>query len=239
MLNTVFSMLHSAVVLLFEVYLSVAFAGICMNRKNILLSLALCAFSGILQIIAYSAFSDELVWKPYPIIAHLPLAVLLMIVYRKRAATTLAAIFTAYLCCQPSKWSGILMFSLTESSIAEYSVRIVVLAAVAVVTLKFIAPYLAEIFTRDTRSSCIFGIIPAVYYVFDYVMVIYTGFWLENNRIVAEFLPFFCVSFLCFFALFTTESMNTKRTPSVKSRSFASPLSSRQKRWRLSGAANM
>lgn len=199
MLDTVFSLLHGVIVLLFGVYLTVAFAGLRLNRKNLFASLALCAFSGLLQIIAYATFSDELVWKLYPLITHLPLAAFLLIFYRKRLATVLAAIFTAYLWCQPAKWFGVLTFSLTESSVAEYSARILILAVVASVTLKFIAPYLAEIFNKDTRSACIFGIIPAVYYAFDYTMVVYTDFWLENNRIAAEFLPLFlCIAFVIF-----------------------------------------
>lgn len=199
MLDIVLTIVHGIVVLLFGVYLSVAFSGVTLNRKNILTSLALCALSGALQIAAYATFTEGIVWKLYPIITHLPLVLFLMIVYRKRLATALTAVFTAYLCCQPAKWFGVLTLSLTGSVPAEYCVRICVLAAVSFVAFMVLAPYLSEIFNKDTRSVCIFGIIPTVYYAFDYATVIYTDFWLDNNRVVAEFLPFFlCIVFVLF-----------------------------------------
>lgn len=199
MSETVLTFIHGTTVLLFGVYLSVAFSGISLSVKNILASLALCAFSGALQIAAYAAFTEGSVQKLYPLIAHLPLILFLMIIYRKRLATVLAAVFTAYLCCQPAKWFGVLTFNLTESAYIEHFIRICVLAAVAFIAFRTLAPYLSEIFNKDTRSICIFGIIPTVYYVFDYAAVIYTDLWLDNNRVVAEFLPFFlCIVFIIF-----------------------------------------
>lgn len=120
-------------------------------------------------------------------------------IYRKRITTTLAAVSTAYLCCQPAKWFGILTISITENTIVEYIVRDCVLVIVAFVVLKYLASYLSEIFNKETRDVYIFGIVPMVYYVFDYATVIYTDLWTTNNRITAEFLPFFlCIVFVIF-----------------------------------------
>lgn len=182
---------HGAMILLFGVYLSVSFAGIRLTKKNLLYCLGLCALCGGLQIVSYVVFTEQVVWKLYPFITHLPLALFLCIVYRKKVATTLVAVFTAYLCCQPAKWFGVLTFYLTESTAAEYLTRICVLAAVAFIVLKYLAPYLSQIFNKDTRSVCIFGIMPTVYYIFDYATVVYTDLWTSNNRVAAEFLPFF------------------------------------------------
>lgn len=60
---------------------------------------------------------------------------------------------------------------------------------------------------KDTRSICIFGIIPMIYYIFDYTTMIYTDLWISNNRIVAEFLPFFLgIIYMVFGVLYCSEN---------------------------------
>lgn len=191
MLENILFFVHGTLLLLFGVYLSVAFAGIRFSKTNMLHFLGLCALCGALQIVVYVFFAETVVWKLYPLITHLPLILFLCIAYHKRIVTSLASVFTAYLCCQPAKWFGVLITSLTENTAAAQLARICALAAVAFITLKYLASYLSELFNKDTRSVCIFGIIPTVYYIFDYTTVIYTDLWTNNNRIVAEFLPFF------------------------------------------------
>ena len=54
---------------------------------------------------------------------------------------------------------------------------------------------------------CIFGMIPFIYYVFDYSTMIYTDLWVSNNRIVAEFLPFFLgIIYMVFGILYCSEN---------------------------------
>ena len=107
--------------------------------------LALCAFIGVLQLITLFAFGEESEWKLYPLSTHLPLALFLCIVYKKRLETVLATIFTAYLFCQPVKWFGVLAYYLSH---------------------------------RET---------------IDYIAIVYTDLWIDNNRVVAEFLPLMLV----------------------------------------------
>ena len=60
---------------------------------------------------------------------------------------------------------------------------------------------------KDTRSICIFGIIPMIYYIFDYTTMLYTDLWISNNRIVAEFLPFFLgIIYMVFGVLYCSEN---------------------------------
>ena len=107
--------------------------------------LALCAFIGVLQLITLFAFGEESEWKLYPLSTHLPLALFLCIVYKKRLETVLATILTAYLFCQPVKWFGVLAYYLSHSETIEY------------------------------------------------IAIVYTDLWIDNNRVVAEFLPLMLV----------------------------------------------
>ena len=203
MIDNILIFLDGALLLIFGVNLSAAFAGIRLNRRNILIFLGLCCFCGALQMGALIAFSEDTVRRLYPLITHLPLLLLLHRYYHKRFATALVSVFTAYLCCQPVKWMGILVFTLSQSFIAEYSVRILMLAGTATFALKLFAPFLSEIFSKDTRSVYIFGSVPIVYYFFDYATVVYTNLWRNHTQLVGEFFPaLLCIMFIIFCVIY-------------------------------------
>lgn len=190
MLPDILMLLHGAVLLSFGITLSAAFAGIRFTRQNALIFLGMFLFSGVLQLTAKVFLSEDMVWKLYPPITHLPLILLLCIYYRKTAATAMAAAFTAYFCCQPAKWVGVTLLLTTHSQCWEHVGRILCLILVGCFAWHYLAPCLSEIFNKDTRSVCIFGIVPTIYYFFDYATVVYTDLWARSNRIVVEFLPF-------------------------------------------------
>lgn len=206
MLETILVLLYGAITLLFGTFLSIALCGIRITRKNTLLCLGLCSFCGILQITIYLTASETTIWKLYPVITHVPLILFLRFVYHKRWITSFTAIFTAYLLCQPAKWFSVLTLYITQNDVLEILVRICITLLVAIIAVPVFSPYLAEIYNKDTRSVLIFGIVPGVYYLFDYTTVIYTDLWTRNNRVTAEFLPFFlCIIFMCFCLIYYKE----------------------------------
>lgn len=191
MIETVWTLLHGAVILCFGIALTAAFAGIQNTRKNTLILLGLYLLCGGLQLATSSAFSQKYVWKLYPVITHLPLILLLCFYYRKTLVTALAAAFTAYLCCQPSKWLGVLVFHFTADPVWEYAARTASLIPVGYVGLFHVSSCLSDIFNKDRRSVIIFGIVPTVYYLFDYITVVYSDLWNSSHPVVLEFLPLF------------------------------------------------
>lgn len=199
MIELILFFAHSALLLLFGVYLSACFAGIKITKKNFFTILSLCAFSGILQIGSYVVFSEETVWKLYPVITHLPLIIFMVLVYHKRVITAAVSVFTAYLCCQPAKWFGLLIFYITDNTIAEYIARISILVIVAYIIFQYLAENISEVFNKDIRTVCIFGLTPAFYYAFDYMTGVYTDVFKTDGLIVTEFMPFFlCLSYMLF-----------------------------------------
>lgn len=193
MIENILALLHGACLLLFGITLTAAFAGLRPSKKNALVFLGLFVFSGVLQLGATLTLSEAVVWKLYPFITHLPLILLLCIEYRKSLATASAAAFTAYMCCQPSKWFGVLIFQITENTPAELIARILFLIPVSYIAIVQLSSSLSEIFTKDQRSVYIFGIVPTVYYFYDYITVVYTNLWRTYNLVAIEFLPFFLV----------------------------------------------
>ena len=199
-MEAVFYYAHYILLLAFGVVLSFAFGGIrLLERENLRRMAVLFVLCGLLQLVAYLAFDEQTVWKLYPLITHVPIGAVLCLVYRRNIVTALAAVSSAYLCCQPAKWLGLLCYSLTHSAVAQGVVRSLTLVAVGGVVLCCLAPTLSRLFLKDRKSAAIFGSVPLVYYLYDYSMGIYTDFWTTNDRVAAEFLPFFlCVAFLLF-----------------------------------------
>jgi hypothetical protein len=206
MINSVLYFVHYALLLTFGIALSAAFAGVRTSRKNTLILLGLLFLSSALQLAVLLATSERLVWMVYPLIAHLPIVLLLCIYYRKRFSTALAAVTTAYLCCHPAKWVGTLFSWLTDSYTVEQVVRIVILLLTAAIILRFFAGYLSEIYQKDDTSVYIFGIVPIVYYVFDYAAGIYTDLWVDSSRVAIEFLPLMlCIVYILFCLVYFRE----------------------------------
>ena len=191
MLEQILTGINGAVLLAFGITLSAAFSGIHPSKKNFLTFSLLYLFSGIVQLAVSALLSQTLVWQLYPLITHLPLILLLRTVYRRPTVAAMAATFTAYLFCQPAKWMGVLVYGLGGSTVWELVTRIVTLLPVGYIAVRYVACCLSEIFSKDRRSVLIFGIVPIVYYFFDYATVVYTNLWLSNDRAVMEFLPFF------------------------------------------------
>ena len=205
-METLYTVLHGTFLLFFGVILSAAFADLRFSRKNMLMMLLFCAFSGLLQGAALFFWDDSAIWPVYPLITHAPLVLLLHLFYRKKWATALISVLTAYLCCQPSKWFGVLTSALFPSLFIEYLVRWCILLLTALITLRYFVPYFSQIYSKDSKSVFIFGIIPITYYAFDYTMGIYTDLWLTNNRVAREFLPFFlCIAFFVFCIIYYKE----------------------------------
>ena len=207
MVETILFFLHYAVLLLFGILLSFGYSGIRLNvKENALWTVSIFVICGLLQIALYFLFEEALVWKLYPLITHAPIILFLYWHYRKRLITAVASVAAAYLCCQPSKWFGLLILALTNSDIIQQTAKIIILIATGITSLLFIVPYVSKLFNKDFQSICIFGSIPIFYYLFDYLTGIYTDLWDNHSRLIAEFLPLFiCVFFLVFCVVYYKE----------------------------------
>ena len=198
MLNILY-MTHYTLLLIFGVVLSLAFAGIKFGKKGNLVALILYVICGLMQLGTLLCFGEDMTWKLYPVITHLPIILVLCLYMKKRFSTALAAVTTAYLCCQPANWFGLFFTHLTENSVIGRLIQIITLVVVAVVMIHYIVSYIAEIYNKATRTILIFSSVPVVYYLFDYLMGVYSDLWISNNQVVTEFIPFLlCFAFMIF-----------------------------------------
>ena len=202
MLETGLFFVHYALLLVFGLVLSAAFEDIRPSGRNVWVIGGLAMFCGLLQIAAYLVLGETLVWQLYPLLTHLPLVAVLCGYYRRPLTTVLASVATAYLCCQPANWFGLLVQALGGSAEMARLVSILVLLLTGFVALRYLAAIIAHIYSKSGRDVWHFGVVPIVYYLFDYGMGVYTDLWLRNGPLVTEFLSFFlCAVYLVFCTL--------------------------------------
>lgn len=192
--------------MLFGIVLSFAFSGLRFTKKNNIFISLIFLFLGIVQLGVFWLLGETKTWELYPLIVHLPIAVFLCLAFKKKSTTVLAAISLTYLCCQPSKWIGLLAETFINSNPIVTIIRIIVLLLVAFIVIRYLALYISEIFNKDNRSVLIFSSIPMIYYLFDYSVSIYTDLWNSHYRIISEFLPFLlCIAFVAFCVIYYKE----------------------------------
>lgn len=72
--------------------------------------------------------------------------------------------------------------------------------------LRFVSPIVRELARYPKKLQCMFGVIPALYYVFDYVTMVYTRLLTSGSPVVVEFMPFVCcAAYLVFLAYHSAE----------------------------------
>lgn len=203
MLLTVLSLIHNAFTLLFGVYVSAAFLGVKMNRKNVFILLLFSIIVGGVYLGSYLWLGTSGTEKIYPFIIRLPLMLFLTFGFKYRAPLSSFAVLTAYLCCQISNWVGLAALSICNEQWLYFAVRIVITVATFILLICYVSDAMSVLMQKSTKNLLILGIIPFVYYLFDYVTKVYTSLLYSGMEVVSEFLGFMlCIFYLLFIFLY-------------------------------------
>lgn len=190
----------------FGMVLSIAFCDIFWTWKKRLLMAGSIAVILMVQGMIYFGVNSEIVEYMYPLITHLPLSVTLCIL-SKRFIWPTVSVLTAYLCCQTRRWLALFIAAIfSGDSVMQNMSELMMTIPILLILLRFIAPSVRSI-SHDTTSVQIqFGLVPALYYGFDYLTRIYTNLLLEGVLAAVEFMPFVCsVAYLVFVVRISTE----------------------------------
>lgn len=176
----------------FGMVLSAAFCDIFWTRKKVLAMVGGIAGILLFQGILYFSVDANMVEKIYPFITHLPLIVLLCILNQKFFWPTVS-VLTAYLCCQLRRWLALLIVAVfAGDSVMQNITELTITFPILFVLVRFIAPAVRSVSHYPVSLQCQFGLIPALYYGFDYLTRIYTDLLLEGVLVAVEFMPFVC-----------------------------------------------
>ena len=203
MFCNVLNITHNAITLLFGVYISAAFLGILMNRRNILILLAFSACVGAVNAAVFALFGAAFTEKIYPLIIHIPLVLFLTLFYKYKAILCALSVLTAYLCCQISNWIGLLFLTITHLEWVYYIARIATTITVFIVLIMFVSEATAQLMQKPTKTLLIFGMLPFIYYLFDYSAGVYTSLLYSGTEVIVEFLAFaICVFYIIFLLVY-------------------------------------
>lgn len=204
MSSVILQAIRYTLILLFGVSVSAAIADVRCTRKNFIILVLFCICDSIFQGVLTGAGSLEQVASLYPLVTHLPLLMLLVLVFRKDMLKSIMAITTAYLCCQVSNWMSTIPDYLSAPAWAVDLTYIITVVLVFPLVIRYIVPYISKLYDRENKSAVLmFGIVPVFYYVFDYIATVYTDLLYEGNIIISEFVPFLlCIYYVSFCVIY-------------------------------------
>lgn len=189
----------------FGMILSARFCDIRWTQKNKLFFVAGMAAIFLLQGVVYWRLGVDFVENAYPLITHLPLACLLCALNKKILWPTIS-VLSAYLCCQLRRWLALLViFVFGGGQMMQDIAEIVLTVPLLLFLLRVVARPMRSLSHYPVPLQIRFGLVPALYYCFDYVTRVYTNLILEGGLLVAEFMPFVCSGAYLVFVYFTSE----------------------------------
>lgn len=183
----------------FGMILSMAFCDIQWTRAKALAMAGSMAVIFIMQGIFYFGMDPAIVEYIYPVITHLPLIVVLGML-SKRWLWSAVSVMVAYLCCQIRRWLALLIVAISAGdSVMQDTIEFLVTLPILLLVLRFVAPSVRTLSYYTKSVQLQFGLVPALYYGFDYLTRIYTNLLLEGVLAAVEFMPFVCsVAYIIF-----------------------------------------
>lgn len=210
-------MLNGIAVGVFGMILSASFCDIVWSQKKRLLFTGSMAVLLLIQGNVYYFMETGVVRYLYPVITHVPL-VLILFCFTKEFLWVIISVLTAYLCCQIRRWLALLAVAVFGcSTMTQEIAELLITVPLLVLLLKYISPAVRMISNNTMKVQSNFGMIPAVYYIFDYGTLIYADLFVKGSPVVAEFMSFVCsIAYLIFLLHFSEEKWMRNQLEQVK-----------------------
>ena len=162
---TTLGVFNYGLVLLYGLFLSTFISGGWENTKQRTLVFAACPLFLMIQSVCWLALGADMARQLYPLITHLPLALILICILKKKVDVALVSICTAYLCCQLPRWVDLVVTALTRSElIGEICYTLVIGPLFYLLYRFFVRPAYAAMMASP-QSLLLFGSLPVAYYL--------------------------------------------------------------------------
>ena len=204
------SLLNDIAVSIFGSVLSASFCGGLSTPRKRRIFWSCMALILILQGAVYSIWSADFLRNIYPLIVHLPLLLVLWLLTGK-LLWPLISILSAYLCCELRRWIALLAVALLHGGDMMQDIgELIVTLPLLLLLLHFFMPVIRQLSAQPTKRQCMFGLIPAVYYIFDYGTRVYTDLLYSGGPAAVEFMPFVCCLVYMAFLLYHSAKEQTE-----------------------------
>lgn len=202
----VITMLNGTMVGSFGGLLAASFCdslGTRRNRRIFWLGMALLLMpQGAVYLLSNG--DEMLLRQMYPLIFHLPLTILCHMLGGTRLWSVIS-VLSGYLFCQMRRWPALLVAALLPGSpLAQEVAELIFTVPWLLLFLRFAAPAVRQMMAYPVKDQCQFGLIPALYYGFDYLTRIYTDLLFSGSPVVLEFMPTVCCGAYLIFLLYNT-----------------------------------
>lgn len=192
-LSAILSLTNYAFVLFFGITAALALADISLRRQWSVYLKSWLAF-GLFQLLSYLCLGEDILYRCYPLLIHLPLVLLLHFILKRSLSVSLIAVLSAYLLCTPRKWIGTLV-----SSFCHYNPDLANLVSIAVtlpllwLVIRYLAPHIIKLKQESRASMTLFLLLPLSYYVLEYALTVYTDLLYSGGAVIVDFMDSFLV----------------------------------------------
>lgn len=202
--------INGGAVSLFGCILAASFCGVLKDkRKRLTVYLGMAALL-LGQGLAYILFGGEWVRRLYPLIAHLPLWMMLYFL-SKDVFWSLFSVLFAYLCCQLRRWTALLITTVfAGDAFVQNLSELILTVPVLIVLLETVSPVMRGLSGVPLMEKCKLFVLPALYYAFDYATQIYAKSLIMEYPVVSEFMPFVCCLLYLTFLLYDSAGKRVK-----------------------------
>lgn len=171
---------------------------------------------GAVQLLFYLIMGENLLYKCYPLLIHLPLILLIRFAFHRNIYIATISVLSAYLMCTPRKWFGTLAASFFHGSpIVSNLVSICVTIPLLCLVIRYIAPYIIRLKYEDKKTILLFFLLPLSYYILEYTLTVYTDLLYTGGPVIIDFMDSFIVLFFFILAMvsldFAAKKSNAER----------------------------
>lgn len=183
---------NSIAVGVFGMILSAAFCDIHWTKSRRIFMVGYMALLLLVQGMIFGISGSGMVKILYPLIVHIPLALVLS-VFSKKTLWSFVSVLASYLCCQLRRWLALLVVAIVSGDDEiQIVVELIVTLPLLFVILRYAAPSLRFVSHYSIMEQCRFCVIPLLCYGFDYLTRVYTDWLNQGTPVVVEFMFFIC-----------------------------------------------
>ena len=211
------SILNGGAVSIFGSLLSASFCNVLDTKRNRNILGGCMILILLIQSGAYFLCDGAFLQRIYPLIMHLPLLLVLYVLTRK-LLWPFISILSAYLCCQLRRWVALFVVEIfSGGTVMQDTVEFVITLPMLLLLIHFVSPNVQQQSGYPAKIQFQFGVVPALYYAFDYLTRVYTDFLYSGSPVVVEFMPFVCcVLYLVFLLSNSVEERARNRLEQIQ-----------------------
>ena len=198
MQQAVCDILYYIYILLFGVYSATKMACGSFAQKQKNLFCLLCPALLIVQGIMLEFLGIEWIWRLYPLIAHLPIALVFILFLRVKWNAALLSVIVSYSLCQLMRWIGLVVNIFCQTPVAVLIIHLSLCTILLFLLDRYCLQSIHHVLCQSGKLSVVFGALPMLYYAYEYFMI-YTQRRYAEIQAFQELLP---TAMLLFFTLF-------------------------------------